>query len=63
MDDSEYYQMMRNQYSHTHDIKKNKRFEYTSWKTRQGREDAQMLLEKDSEHLNQSSLESNEEES
>ncbi|MEE1166960.1 MAG: hypothetical protein UHP28_07405 [Treponema sp.] len=55
--------MMRNQYSHTHDIKKNKRFEYTSWKTRQGREDAQMLLEKDSEHLNQSSLESNEDES
>ena len=49
MEDSEYYQMMRNQYSHHFAVKKNKNFQFTEWNSRQGREDAQMLQEKHSD--------------
>ncbi|MBQ5471529.1 MAG: hypothetical protein IIT58_05945 [Treponema sp.] len=46
MEDSEYYQMMRNQYSHIIKTKTNKNFKFTEWNAHQGREDAQMLQEK-----------------
>lgn len=46
MEDEEYYRMMRNQYSHRSEKKVNKDFQYTKWNNHQGREDAQMLLEK-----------------
>lgn len=48
MDDSEYYKMMRDQYSHRFAIKKNKSSKYAEWNVHQGREDAQMLQEKES---------------
>ncbi len=48
MEDSEYYKMMRDQYSHRFTVKKNKNFQYSSWNVHQGRDDAQMLLEKES---------------
>ena len=49
MEDEEYYRMMRNQYSHRSEKKVNKDFQYTKWNNHQGREDAQMLLEKKEE--------------
>ena len=47
MEDSEYYKMMRDQYSHRFTVKKNKNFQYSQWNAHQGREDAQMLQEKE----------------
>ena len=49
MEDEEYYRMMRNQYSHRSVKKVNQNFQYTKWNNHQGREDAQMLLEKKEE--------------
>ncbi|UKI52726.1 MAG: hypothetical protein L6V86_06110 [Treponema sp.] len=49
MEDSEYYKMMREQYSHRFTVKKNKNFQYAQWSSHQGREDAQMLQEKESD--------------
>lgn len=51
MDDQEYYKMMRNQYSHIIQTKKNTNFDFTRWNSHQGREDAQMLQEKKSSLL------------
>lgn len=48
MDDNEYYKMMRDQYSHRFSVKKNKNFSFTEWNAHQGREDAEMLQEKES---------------
>ncbi|MEE0887132.1 MAG: hypothetical protein UIB61_09510 [Treponema sp.] len=47
MEDSEYYKMMREQYSHRFVVKKNKNSQFSKWNAHQGREDAQMLLEKE----------------
>ncbi len=47
MDDNEYYKMMRDQYSHRFAVKKNKSSQYSEWTAHQGREDAQMLQEKE----------------
>ena len=49
MEDEEYYRMMRNQYSHRSEKKVNKAFQYTQRNNHQGREEAQMLLEKKEE--------------
>ena len=49
MEDEEYYRMMRNQYSHRSVKKVNQNFQYTKWNNHQGKEDAQMLLEKKEE--------------
>lgn len=46
MDDEEYYKKIREQYQHkTHKIV-NKKFDFTRWNAQQGREDAEMLEEK-----------------
>ena len=48
MDDNEYYKMMRNQYSHHRQKKTDRTSSFTKWNSRQGREDAEMLAEKNS---------------
>ncbi|MBQ5998485.1 MAG: hypothetical protein IJL70_03340 [Treponema sp.] len=47
MDDAEYYNLMRNQnFHHTQISRKSKNSDYKKWETFQGREDADMLVEK-----------------
>lgn len=40
---------MRDQYSHRFAVKKNKNFSFKKWSAQQGREDAEMLLEKETD--------------
>ncbi len=47
MEDSEYYKMMRNQYSHRFVVKKSNYSKVSQWNKTQGSEDAQMLSEKE----------------
>ena len=48
MDDNDYYQMMRNQYSHHIHKKTHRPSGFTKWNSPTGREDAEMLAEKNS---------------
>lgn len=46
MDDMEYYSMMRNQNLHHTSLKSAKKSKYRKWEIEQGREDVEMLVEK-----------------
>lgn len=50
MDDTEYYSLMRKQnFHHTQICKNKKKSDYKKWTSFQGREDAEMLVEKKEE--------------
>lgn len=49
MDDNEYYKIMRDQYSHRFAVKKNNNLSFSKWSAHQGREDAEILLEKETD--------------
>lgn len=59
MDDEEYYSKMRNYNLNRSPILSQKKSKYSKWKIEQGREDAEMLAEKNSDNKNSEQIENN----
>lgn len=59
MDDEEYYSKMRNYNLNRSPILSQKKSKYSKWKIEQGREDAEMLAEKNSDNKTSEQIENN----